>query len=223
MGSDRHSFRYTLIELLVTIAVIFVLIGLLLPALSKMKQYAYKTLCINNLKQLSLAFNEYIDSNDGAWPPYLYMFSPGKSGNWIIFVKPPPGQVKKGTIEGSGGFIVPSLHNVYTCPADENPTLATFWDDTLVLFEDFPISYSYNLLLYTEKVPTHKLKYPEKLVVLFDASKLISHQGRWQNNPDFYKNILDERHHNGANHLFADFHVEWKPEVKEDNLIPVYK
>lgn len=120
MSKPRRFCGFTLIELLVVIAIIAILIGLLLPAVQKVREAAARVKCANNLHQLAIGCHNYADVN-GKLPPSV-MFRSGDDTtwgqgsfgpNWLVLILP---HIEQGPLYNS----IPVNPASYMTSGDQN-------------------------------------------------------------------------------------------------------
>jgi len=123
MSANRQSVRgFTLIELLVVIAIIAILAALLLPALSRSKRAASRAACLSQLKQHGVAWQVFLDDNEGRFPDRrdLKDSLPGGYRPWTTW---PPSDPRAGWAAVVLSNLLQSAE-LWNCPSAQRASIA---------------------------------------------------------------------------------------------------
>jgi len=212
--SRKHAF--TLIELLVVIAVIAVLMAILMPALNRAREQGKRASCLNNVKQMALAWHVYADDNDGK----IVNGNTAKDGNatpgagtnrdetcWVYW----PGDNQPEAVRLQGlrdGLLFPYCPNVklFKCPTGVRGEVVTYAiPDTMNGYYYIPGAKEQIKTLRTQ------IRNLSEQIVFLDEGRLSPASWTIHYDQERWWDQITARHGDGTNFSFADSHAEyWK-------------
>jgi prepilin-type N-terminal cleavage/methylation domain-containing protein len=182
LPSRRPAF--TLIELLVVIAIIAILIGLLLPAVQKVREAAARSQCQNNLKQLSLAVHSYHDANKSVPPTSAVVGT--NTGTAHFFLLPYVEQAPLFQQAAGNSFNVRTTAvPVFWCPTDSSTVGGRFTQTTNARVSAGGVGYGVANYVINAQVGVYKLTLPAIIDGTSNTVLFAERMGYCEGNPNY--------------------------------------
>jgi prepilin-type N-terminal cleavage/methylation domain-containing protein/prepilin-type processing-associated H-X9-DG protein len=222
-ASGRRAFRrgFTLIEILIVLAIIAILAAILFPAFARAREGARRASCANNLKQLGMAFRQYAQDNNSRYPLAANYQDWEKGGHWVAGPLPgSPGYTandnflaqpaapfgyqagRAANVEGGALYPYVKSAGAYVCPSTEDA-------------REKRLAYSMNCAI--AGMPDTRIRSASDIIVLVDEGKTLNDGYLWAVDDQKSRKPVDQltkAHNGGGNLLFTDGHVKFFPYEK---------
>ena len=220
--------RFTLIELLIVIAIIAILAGMLIPALGTAKGHATRTACASNMHQQMTIAVMYSHDYDGFYPPYcirlsivcywpyyltkLYFKYDDKSGyhGWM----PPKAVLKTRT-----PFVCPQPHPMNFSVGTTASTGGTKTNRSYGIVPAFFVNQASSDKKYWRAPRIKNVKIPKDSVMYYDGwgnvdrRPMTNSRKPWTSSSGYERNCVGYWHSDKANYLFVDGHLEAQEKI----------
>lgn len=204
---------FTLVELLVVVAILSILLGLLLPVLARARDQARAIACLSNLHQAGMAFSMYAQDYDGFFP---FAVDPADRYTPQIWAAYPAWEAEIPTMPWLHEVLLPYVkeREIFHCPADTGMDIEDFTgfelDGRPTMFGKFGTSYLYRTEVAFRHASDTSFQTPAELNVYMDGSGLWHGSGAsdlsigvghfFEENPQLFSRRF--------NTLLGDYHVK---------------
>ncbi|RYG67217.1 type II secretion system protein [bacterium] len=208
LSNVRAKSGFTLVEMLVVIGIIALLAAIMFPVFGRVRENGRRASCSNNMRQLGLAFNQYMTDNGGRFPYAAPFQSWARPDSWVTGGTGGTPTNDKNLVDNSfkyvdgneaypeKGAIYSYVKNTsaYVCPSDTDGNKKR-------------LSYSMNCAL--SFMGSVRVRQPADVVLLIDEGKTLNDGYFWATDKSASTDALTLTHLDGGNLLFVDGHVKF--------------